>query len=287
MANYCTTLELMNFMGLVKEIPAFAEGSSSTAENVGTGDGSEDTFYLDHNNVIASSYTFKHHASDPDSGTALTETTHYTLDKDAGKLVLTTAGKTAVSTNKIYAWYKYSIVPDSVADDAVEEASRLIDNITNSSFESNTATDEYHDGKGDYETSYFTKNVPIISVTTLSTTQNNDETASASTTWDSLTEDDHFFVDLKTGRLAVQYSSYRPTKGKNRLKVTYTWGHSSVPVAIKHACIRLAAQHLMEGTVVGGVMNAKLDSDSTKYQFSMDDIRKNLRKYTYSSIEST
>lgn len=282
-ANYCTTLQVLQFLDLVNTIPGFAEGSSSTRENVGTGDNTVLVFYFDNNNIIADTYTLEYGASES-SLTTLTETTHYTVDKDAGKLTLTTAGRTAVGINLIYASYSYSVIPDSVVDDFVERASRLIDNITNSSFTTNTATDEYHDGKGDFEYNYFSENVPIISVTTLSTTQNDDETASASTTWDSLTENDHFYADTQTGRLAITYSSYRPIRGINRMKITYTWGHSSVPVAVEEETIRLASQKLIEGTIGGGLVNVKRDIDTTKLQFTIKDTKENLSSYTYHPI---
>lgn len=284
-ANYCTTLQLLEFMGLWDEIPAFVEGSSPVAEEVGTGDNSETVFYLDKNNVIASTYTFGYHADDPDSATTLTETTHYALDKDAGKLTLTSAGRTVVGTTKIYGWYKYSVIPDSVVDDFVERASRLIDNITNSSFTTNTATDEFHDGKGGQEKDYFVQNLPIISVTSVSTTQNDDETAAASTTYTSLTENDHFYVDTISGRISVTFVQYRPIRGRNRLKTTYTWGHSSIPVAVEEETIRLSAQKLTESTTAGGMVNAKIDIDPDKLTFTINDIKRNLSSYVYKPMD--
>lgn len=276
---YCTTLELLEFLGLVSEIPAFVEGSDSSNESIGTGDDSTTTFYLDHNNVIDGSYVFYH------GTTALTETTHYTLDKDAGKLVLTAAGVTEVSTDAITGSYKYSVLSDSVVSDFIERASRQIDAITNTTFYSVTNTDEYHDGKGAFENTYFTRKSPIIAVSSLSTTQNDDETAAASTTWDSLTENDHFYVDTGTGRIVVTYSSYRPVRGINRLKLTYTSGHSTVPLDVEQACVRFAAQILIESTMAGGMVNAKIDADTLKFRSTMGDIKKGLMKYYRRPIE--
>ncbi len=284
--DYCTTLQVLQFLDLEKEIPAFVEGISSSEENVGTGDNSITTFYLNNNNIIAGTYTLSSGSSEA-AASDLTETTHYVIDKDAGKITLTGSGVTQVGTDDIFAAYKYSSIADSVVSDFVSRASRVIDNITNSAFATNTETLEYHDGKTSFEINYYTRNVPIISVITLETTQNDDETFDSATTWDSLTENDEFYADLKTGRISVTYTSARPIKGIKRLRITYTWGHATVPVAVEEECVRLAAQKLQEGTVIGGVIGANKDLDATKLNFTINDIKANLKSYTYFPIEST
>ena len=83
-----------------------AESSSPSNEEVGTGDNSETIFYLDKKNILSDTYTFYYGAA-ASTTTELEETTHYTLDKDAGKITLTSAGVTLVGTNKIFAKYSY------------------------------------------------------------------------------------------------------------------------------------------------------------------------------------
>ena len=83
--TYCTTKQVYELLQAFKRIPTV---NSGTPEEVGEGDNSETIFYLDHRNVIASTYTLYHAASWSESATALTETTHYTLDKDEGKITL-------------------------------------------------------------------------------------------------------------------------------------------------------------------------------------------------------
>lgn len=137
---------------------------------------------------------------------------------------------------------------DEISDGRIllflDAATEWIDSYTNSAFQSFTITDEYHDGKGDYDSAYFTKHKPIIAVSSLSTTQNSDDTDASDTTWNSITEDDDFFVDTDTGRIAITNDSYKPVKGKNRLKVTYTYGRSNIPMDVRIATTMLAAAWL-------------------------------------------
>ena len=87
---YTTTLSAIRTMGIGVEVQN---------ETLGTGDNLEDSFDLANGNVVASSYTVEYGASGSNDLTELTETTHYTIDKDAGSLLLTSAGVTALSTN--------------------------------------------------------------------------------------------------------------------------------------------------------------------------------------------
>lgn len=93
---YATSLQVVNLIGLSNNI---------NHENVGTGDGSNLDFNLDHENVIATSYTLYYGASGSNDFTDLTETTDYTLDKEKGKILLTTTGATKVGSNILYAKY--------------------------------------------------------------------------------------------------------------------------------------------------------------------------------------
>ena len=76
-------------------------------ENVGTGDASEVDFDLDNDNIVAGSYSLYHAASGSNTMTALIETTHYSLDKSSGRIVLEAAGVTALGTDILYATYQY------------------------------------------------------------------------------------------------------------------------------------------------------------------------------------
>jgi len=133
--KYATTLQLANSIGIVKTIPSRDVGATPIKELVGTGDGSTVIFYLDHDNILANSYTL-YYGSAESSATELTETTHYTLDKTSGKVTLTSAGKTLVATNKIYAAYNYTSneMSDAYLTEVLLRAEQEVDNLTNTTF---------------------------------------------------------------------------------------------------------------------------------------------------------
>lgn len=100
-----TSVKLTKFLHLLGTIPNHK--SSTAKELVGTGNGTTAVFWLDRLGIIENTYTLSYGAAET-SVTNLTETTHYTLDLDTSMITLTTAGKTAVSTNYIYAVYQYN-----------------------------------------------------------------------------------------------------------------------------------------------------------------------------------
>lgn len=176
--SYGTTLQLARFMGIEGTIPdRNVTGSSRIKETVGTGDNSTLVFYLDYAFVLADSYIL-YYGSTEAGATALTETTHYTLDKDDGKVTLTTAGRTLVSTNNIYAEYSYCVagLTDTQLSDALGRAEKQIDSWTNNHFVDGTGAtpdwnqhlDEVQDGQGAFINNYFTlQNYPLPDVSTL------------------------------------------------------------------------------------------------------------------------
>jgi len=116
-------------------------------ENVGTGDSAEKSFDLDNDNVISSSYVLNHSASGDNDFTALVETTHYTLDKESGKIYLTAGGLTEVGTDIIYATYWYiESFSDSVISDYLDGADDEIELITGKRYGSPTSKTEYMNG---------------------------------------------------------------------------------------------------------------------------------------------
>lgn len=117
-------------------------------ENVGTGDNLETDFDLDHDNVTSGTYTISYAASGSNTFTALTESTHYTLDKESGKIVLETAGVTALGTNVLYATYFYTDnFSDSVITDYLAVADEEVDLLTGRKWDAATTNTEYHSGR--------------------------------------------------------------------------------------------------------------------------------------------
>ena len=117
-------------------------------ENVGTGDNAETDFDLDNDNIISGSYTLSYAASGSNTFTALTETTHYTLDKESGRIVLEAAGVTAVGTNVIYATYWYTdSFSDTVVSNLLATAEDEIDLLTGRKWDTATDVIEYRSGR--------------------------------------------------------------------------------------------------------------------------------------------
>ena len=208
---YATTLQLAKFMNIMRTIPdRNLVGESRTEELVGVGNSSATAFYLDYGFVVASSYTI-YKGTVVTSLTALTETTDYTLDKEYGKITLTSAGVTSVGTSNIYA--KYNYIPadigftDAEMSDAIARAEEQIDRFTNNHFavstdttpDWNKTTNEQQFGKGPFRRNYFTLfkyPVPSVStqlngaVTAAATTITVDSTAGFPTAGFLLIEDD-------------------------------------------------------------------------------------------------
>lgn len=105
MVTYSSTESLTQFMHLLGSVPD--KDSTTTKEDVGTGDGTTLVFFLANLGILEDTYTISYGAVET-SVTDLTETTHYTLDLDTSELTLTTAGRTAVASNNIYAVYKFN-----------------------------------------------------------------------------------------------------------------------------------------------------------------------------------
>jgi len=172
---YVSTLQFNQFLDMATRVPDWNPASSPSYENVGTGDDSTSVFYLDQRNVISGSLTLYYGAS-ASSVTALTETTHYSIDLDTGKITLTATGITLISTNNIYAEYQYNSngLKDSVLRNFLDRAQVEIDSKLNTHFANdNDSTPDYkwvnqelHRGKGCYRRDYYTLKYPVVEVTT-------------------------------------------------------------------------------------------------------------------------
>lgn len=137
---YATNLQFVQKTGL---------GLRIVDENVGTGDASETDFDLDQTNIISGSYVLSYAASGSNNFTALTETTHYTLDKESGRVLLTGDGVTALSTNILYATYWYTDnFSDAQITDLITAADDEIDKVTSRRWDSATSVIEYRNGRG-------------------------------------------------------------------------------------------------------------------------------------------
>ncbi len=167
--KYTTTTQFAEIIGILKEVPSWEIGSSQSNEAVGTGDGATTDFFLDQRNVVADSYTLYANA------VAMTETTHYVLTKNTGAIVLTTAGKTMLSTNALTAKYNYfdNGMSSTYLTSVLERAEKEVDKAINSTFTDGTATNpaypletEIQSSKGIFMDRIITEKKPLIEVET-------------------------------------------------------------------------------------------------------------------------
>ena len=218
--EYATTQELNEFIGMYEEVPSpLVVGDTRVMETVGVGDGSSTRFFLDNAYVIASSYSLYYGATEEASlSQPLTETTHYTIDKDLGKITLTSAGVTLIGTDNIYAAYSYNQLnfKDSELQDVLDRAGSYVDKETHNHWTDGTATtpdynqilNEKHDGRGTYKRSYYTDNRPLPE---LSTVLSSDAAIGATTLTVSTTNGFLSSGSLLIGGEKISYSSKAST----------------------------------------------------------------------------
>lgn len=178
--KYTTTRQLGAVLNMITDVPDWAPATSPTPELVGTGDSVATIFYLDYKNVYASSYTL-YKGTVATSLTALTETTHYSLNKDTGKITLTAAGVTFLSTNNLYAEYAYNSnnISDTQFEAILLRAEAEVDDLVNTTFTNGDDDNpdypaiigEQKVSQGLFNRNYFTISKPVIDIsTTLLTT---------------------------------------------------------------------------------------------------------------------
>lgn len=173
---YVTTTDLAKFMGIYDE--SINITGNTFIELVGTGDNSTKNFFLDYKGVLANSYTLYYGATAEASlSNQLTETTHYSINKDKGLITLTATGVTVISANKIYADYAYNTIGlfESQMQDALNRAAAYVDSITSRHFVDGSAATpdwivvvgELHRGKGKYDKDYYVDKFPVGNVSTI------------------------------------------------------------------------------------------------------------------------
>jgi hypothetical protein len=123
-------------------------GVNVVDENVGTGDSSETDFDLDNDNIIDGTYTLYYGASGSNSMTDLVEGTDYSLDKDSGRILLTSTGVTTLGTNVLYAKYVYSPkITNSELVNLLEATDEEIDRMTGRTWGTPETKTEFFDGR--------------------------------------------------------------------------------------------------------------------------------------------
>lgn len=244
---YCTTLQIARAAGIGEEV---------FLENLGTGDNSATSYNIANDNIITDSYTLKYGASGSNSFTDLTETTHYTILKDPGRIELTSAGVTALGTNVLYIDYVHSPAhSDTYLTSYLPQIVREVDKITGDYWGTPKSTIEYLDG---YSSGYPQTDKPygtqiedyaefilkysgLNSITSILFLDRQGETDQTLETTDYriITEENNNY-DMQESRLLINRTI---PNGKANIKVTYNHGYVSVPELIQELA-----------SYVGGVM---------------------------------
>lgn len=137
-----------------------------------------------------------------------------------------------------------SSTPSSITvENWIEEAQDFINEKTGKKWDSNTITEEYHDYDGSgYVQTYHS---PVITITSLSYEKNG--FSQTSEDWTELdegrTSDKNFIVYKDEGE--IQFHNTTLKTGYKNIKISYTYGHSSVPLRITRLATLMTARRVI------------------------------------------
>lgn len=269
---------LFNQMRFYSDADSYA--TALTTKNIDWANPNHSTHYEDSAGTSSTKYKFSFYNSqtttESDKSPEFEIPTYYCSLKDIEDFVATIINQDS------------EITPSQVIS-MIRASTREADILTGSSFKTNTISTsnyEYHDGKKDSDNFYYTKNRPIISVTTLQTTSSSESVGPTNASWTSLTENDDFTVDKETGMITIVDSTVIPAEGDNRLRVAYTWGHASVPDDIRYLTTLLVTKQLHKS----GVSKSLLQGREGRFQdleFLQNEIDNIVSRYTFKTSINT
>jgi len=237
---YTTTLQVAKLDGIGVEI---------FDESLGTGDNTEDSYDLTNGNVVNGSYKLNYGDVDSNDLTALTETTHYTISIDEGRILLTSAGVTLINEKVLYASYIYSPkASDSILAGYLASAEEQTEKKTGNYWGPSKANTEYFSGNS---TEYPSTDEPfaeeynepdfevlkykgIISLTTVKFLVRGGSTVTETTI--PLTA-----MDLDTESSTVTFLLNPIPNGTRNVEIVYTHGYAAVPAQISDLTSYFAA----------------------------------------------
>jgi len=235
--TYCTTLQIARFGGM---------GTEVMLEDLGTGDGAEDSYDTTNGNILADSYVLRYGSDGSNSLNNLSEGTDYTIYKDDGRILLTSAGVTKVDGKKIYLSYTFCTdLSDTVLASYIIPSSREVEKLTQNYYGTEKTSIEYFDG---YTSGYPQTDRPfgnqldskpefeleVQSVQSITSVEFLDNTGAVSDTVDS----DYITLD-EDGRVILQTSTV--PNGKRNVKITYTHGYTEVPAQVQELAALIGA----------------------------------------------
>ncbi len=237
--TYTDTLQVARIGGMAVEIKN---------ENLGTGDSSNKSFDLVNGNVIADSYTLKHSTTGDNENnfTTLVESTHYTIDKDGGSVLLTTAGVTELGSDVLYMDYMHSPKASDtlLATYLVPASAETNLNTGNYWGPVKTTTDEVQDGREDnpypetdrpYVSDFDTQDslqLDNLSVQSITSIEFLTGTSTRTLDSDNYRFDEWGFITLLVDKLPL---------GRINVHITYTHGYDVTPPLITELTAHYAA----------------------------------------------
>ena len=143
-----------------------------------------------------------------------------------------------------------------------QQIEQEIDSITNTKFDNNSGSfyspsaveggesPEYHDVRYSSQQNWFTKFIPINSVTTF---EKNNNGEGQTPDWEELTEAaNNISVDNITGRIKIIDTGELPEVGARHVRITYTFGRSTPPLDIKELAIMMTGRRMVQAAFIKG-----------------------------------
>jgi len=130
------------------------------------------------------------------------------------------------------------VTDDILIEDLIDAAQKIIDNYTSRVFEASSDTTRYFDAKDDVEDSTLWFDADICSITSVT---NGDSTTVTSSQYVTIPVNTtpYYGIKIRSDQtIAWTYSTYH----EKAITVVGKWAYSTTaPLAVKHACMRLAA----------------------------------------------
>ena len=153
-----------------------------------------------------------------------------------------------------------------------QQVEQEIDSMTNTKFDNNDGSfysssaveggesPEYHDVRYAAQALWFTKFIPISSVTTF---QKNNNGEGSTPDWETLTEaNNEITIDKSTGRIKIINSGELPEVGARHVRITYLFGRSTPPQDIKELAIMMTGRRMVQAAFIKSRI-LKLDDTTT------------------------
>lgn len=159
-----------------------------------------------------------------------------------------------------------------------------IDSECNTRFDSaNAVTTEYHDVEDTPTKMWWLRKTPVQSITLV---EINTAAEESTATWITLTVDTDYEHDSETGRLTLLTTTNWPEPGHKQLRVTYTYGYSSVPAEIKQLAILMAGYRLKGTDLIRQYVQGLRTGETTDERF-INYQNRILNKYRQDTIRNT